>query len=58
MSPEIRQNKVPFYGYVIETWAVGVILFIMCTGYDPWEVPCDWGKEFYYFTRDHWAEII
>jgi len=33
MSPEIRQNKVPFYGYAIETWAVGVILFIMCTGY-------------------------
>mmetsp|Transcript_7928 Transcript_7928/g.10102 ORF Transcript_7928/g.10102 Transcript_7928/m.10102 type:complete len:284 (+) Transcript_7928:44-895(+) len=58
MSPEIRQNKVPFDGYAVDMWAVGVILFMMCTGYDPWEVPCDSDKRFYYFTRGHLADII
>jgi len=58
MSPEIRQNKVPFDGYAIDLWAVGVILFMMCTGYDPWEIPCDSDRRFYYFTRGHLADII
>ena len=40
MSPEILDNRVPFDGYGVDLWAVGVILFIMLTGFPPWERAC------------------
>jgi serine/threonine protein kinase len=37
MSPEILRNKEPFDGYTVDMWAAGVILFLMLTGFPPWE---------------------
>jgi serine/threonine protein kinase len=37
MSPEICNGATPFDGHAVDLWAVGVILFIMLTGYPPWE---------------------
>mmetsp|Transcript_16597 Transcript_16597/g.24630 ORF Transcript_16597/g.24630 Transcript_16597/m.24630 type:complete len:324 (+) Transcript_16597:332-1303(+) len=58
MSPEIKQNEVPFDGYAVDMWSVGVMLFMMCTGYEPWEIPCDTDTRFYYFTRGYVADMI
>jgi serine/threonine protein kinase len=58
MSPEIKQNEVPFDGYAVDMWSVGVMLFMMCTGYEPWEIPCDTDTQFYYFTRGYLADMI
>ena len=37
MSPEIVANENPFDGYAIDIWACGVMLFLMATGFPPWE---------------------
>lgn len=36
MSPEIVANNI-FDGYAIDIWACGVMLFLMATGFPPWE---------------------
>ena len=36
MSPEIRYSH-PFDGHAVDLWAVGVILFMMLTGGQPWD---------------------
>ncbi len=37
MSPEILQNREPFDGFAIDLWAAGVILYIMLTGFPPYD---------------------
>lgn len=37
MSPEIYDNKAPFDGFAIDLWAAGVILYIMLTGFPPYD---------------------
>lgn len=37
ISPEILTSEGPFDGFAIDTWACGVILFIMLVGLPPWE---------------------
>ena len=37
MSPEVCMNSTPFDGPAIDLWAAGVILFLMLTGFPPWE---------------------
>jgi len=37
MSPEIFQNKENFDGFAIDLWAAGVILYIMLTGFPPYD---------------------
>ena len=37
MSPEIFANKKPFDGFSIDLWAAGVILYIMLTGFPPYD---------------------
>lgn len=37
MSPEIYENKAPFDGFAIDLWAAGVILYIMLTGFPPYD---------------------
>lgn len=37
MSPEIFDNKTPFDGFAIDLWAAGVILYIMMTGFPPYD---------------------
>eukprot|EP00957_Ditylum_brightwellii_P053152 4030346-Ditylum_brightwellii.AAC.1 len=58
MSPEIKQNETTFDGYTIGMWSIGVISFMMCTEYEPWEIPCDTDAQFYYFARGYLADII
>lgn len=37
MAPEIARNKDPFDGFAIDLWAAGVILYIMLTGFPPYD---------------------
>lgn len=37
MSPEIFSNRQPFDGFAIDLWAAGVILYIMITGFPPYD---------------------
>mmetsp|Transcript_2812 Transcript_2812/g.4020 ORF Transcript_2812/g.4020 Transcript_2812/m.4020 type:complete len:404 (-) Transcript_2812:62-1273(-) len=37
MSPEIFKNTEPFDGFAVDLWAAGVILYIMLTGFPPYD---------------------
>mmetsp|Transcript_3136 Transcript_3136/g.5996 ORF Transcript_3136/g.5996 Transcript_3136/m.5996 type:complete len:431 (-) Transcript_3136:21-1313(-) len=37
MSPEVFRNTEPFDGFAIDMWAAGVILYIMLTGFPPYD---------------------
>jgi serine/threonine protein kinase len=37
MAPEIFQNSENFDGFAIDLWAAGVILYIMLTGFPPYD---------------------
>jgi len=37
MSPEIFENRESFDGFAIDLWAAGVILYIMLTGFPPYD---------------------
>lgn len=38
MSPEIYQNRENFDGFAIDLWGAGVILYIMLTGFPPYDL--------------------
>ena len=37
IAPEVLENVNPFFGHLVDMWSVGVILFILLTGYPPVE---------------------
>eukprot|EP00934_Nitzschia_sp_Nitz4_P008561 Nitzschia sp. Nitz4//scaffold119_size111653//71502//73031//NITZ4_004202-RA/size111653-augustus-gene-0.229-mRNA-1//-1//CDS//3329533872//8551//frame0 len=58
MSPEIYQNSVPFDGYAVDMWAAGVILFLMLTGFPPWERACPTDERFHYMTAGYLVQML
>jgi len=58
MSPEIYQNKEPFDGFAVDMWAAGVILFLMLTGFPPWERACLTDERFKYMTAGYLVQML
>ena len=58
MSPEIYQNSEPFDGFAVDMWAAGVILFLMLTGFPPWERACATDERFKYMTAGYLVQML
>jgi serine/threonine protein kinase len=58
MSPEILKSKEPFDGFAIDMWAAGVILFLMLTGFPPWERACPTDERFKYMTAGYLVQML
>lgn len=58
MSPEIYKNEEPFDGYAVDLWAAGVILFLMLTGFPPWERACGSDDRFKYMTAGYLVQML
>lgn len=58
MSPEIYRNKDAFDGFTVDMWAVGVILFLMLTGFPPWERACQTDERFKYMTAGYLVQML
>lgn len=53
MSPEIFENKVAFDGFAVDLWAAGVILYIMLTGFPPYDQASRTDQRFDLIIRGH-----
>ena len=58
MSPEIYESKEPFDGFAVDMWAAGVILFLMLTGFPPWERACQTDERFHYMTAGYLVQML
>ncbi len=58
MSPEVCSNRLPFDGPAIDLWAAGVILFLMLTGYPPWEKPELTDSRFKYMANGYLVQML
>lgn len=58
MSPEIYKNAEPFDGFAVDMWAAGVILFLMLTGFPPWERACGTDDRFKYMTAGYLVQMM
>jgi len=58
MSPEIYQNGEPFDAFAVDMWAAGVILFLMLTGFPPWERACATDERFKYMTAGYLVQML
>lgn len=58
MSPEVLKNEEPFDGHAIDVWACGVMLFLMSTGFPPWE-KASWAEErFRFFSQGYTVRML
>ena len=58
MAPEICRNEEPFDGFAVDMWAAGVILFLMLTGFPPWERACHTDERFHYMTAGYLVQML
>mmetsp|Transcript_29858 Transcript_29858/g.59499 ORF Transcript_29858/g.59499 Transcript_29858/m.59499 type:complete len:567 (+) Transcript_29858:178-1878(+) len=58
MSPEICKNKEPFDGHAVDLWGAGVILFLMLTGFPPWEKPILTDERFKYMSNGYLVQML
>lgn len=58
MSPEIYRNEEPFDGFAVDMWAAGVILFLMLTGFPPWERACRSDERFHYMSGGYLVQML
>jgi serine/threonine protein kinase len=58
MSPEIYKNKESFDGFSVDMWAAGVILFLMLTGFPPWERACSTDERFKYMSAGYLVQML
>eukprot|EP00592_Proboscia_alata_P026241 CAMPEP_0194446390 /NCGR_PEP_ID=MMETSP0176-20130528/128412_1 /TAXON_ID=216777 /ORGANISM="Proboscia alata, Strain PI-D3" /LENGTH=432 /DNA_ID=CAMNT_0039273095 /DNA_START=333 /DNA_END=1631 /DNA_ORIENTATION=+ len=58
MPPEIYNNVVPFDGFAVDLWAVGIMLFIMVTGFPPWDNPSLGDDKFRYMTGGFMVRLL
>ena len=58
MSPEVYQNSEPFDAFAVDMWAAGVILFLMLTGFPPWERACPTDERFHYMTAGYLVQML
>ena len=58
MSPEVYSSKEPFDGYAVDLWAAGVVLFLMLTGFPPWERACQTDQRFKYMTAGYLVQML
>jgi serine/threonine protein kinase len=58
MSPEVYSNQTDFDGFAVDMWAVGVILFLMLTGFPPWERACVTDERFKFMTSGYLVQML
>lgn len=58
MSPEVCKNQLPFDGPAVDLWAAGVILFLMLTGFPPWERPVLTDERFKYMSNGYLVQML
>lgn len=58
MSPEICRDKEPFDGFAVDVWASGVILFLMLTGFPPWDRASPTDERFKYMTAGYLVQML
>lgn len=58
MSPEIYKNSAPFDGFAVDMWAAGVILFLMLTGFPPWDRACSTDERFRYMSGGYLVQML
>ena len=58
MSPEVCTNELPFDGPAVDLWAAGVILFLMLTGFPPWERPVLTDDRFKLMSSGYLVQIL
>ena len=53
MSPEVLRNDVPIDGYKCDMWALGIILYMMLMGSNPFDAPRETDRYFQFITSGH-----
>lgn len=53
MSPEVLRNDVPFDGFKCDMWALGIILYMMLMGSNPFDAPRETDRYFQFITNGH-----